>query len=214
VESKAEVLRCYIGKGSPRVLLTAATVVSLVRLGLGDWGVADLVVVAVTVLLAGPVEWTIHLYLLHAPVDSFRMQRLGTGQGHRMHHLDPTDLQWILLSVGDAVSFLPMLVAFTAIWSLPLLWILGGPVLLPFLTAVAAAWIGICHYEWTHLLVHTRYSPKSRYYSRLARNHRLHHYRNEHYWLGVTSNSGDRLMRTLPKNKSDVPLSDTARSLE
>ena len=42
---------------------------------------------------------------------------------------------------------------------------------------------------------------------------RLHHYRNENYWLGVSSNTGDRLLRTLPKHKTDVPLSETARTL-
>jgi hypothetical protein len=47
----------------------------------------------------------------------------------------------------------------------------------------------------------------------LARNHRRHHYRNERYWLGVTSNAGDRLMRTLPKADDDVPRSETARTL-
>ena len=71
----------------------------------------------------------------------------------------------------------------------------------------------MAHYEWVHLLVHTRYRPRSRYYRRLARNHRLHHYRNEDYWLGVTSNLGDRLLRTYPTHKTDVPLSPTARTL-
>ena len=61
--------------------------------------------------------------------------------------------------------------------------------------------------------MHTRYRPSSRLYARLARNHRLHHFRNERYWLGVTSNSGDRILRTLPRSKTDVPLSDTARTL-
>ena len=73
--------------------------------------------------------------------------------------------------------------------------------------------LALGHYEWVHLIVHTRYRPKGRYYRRLARNHRLHHFRNENYWLGITSNSGDRLLNTLPKHTTDVPLSDTARTL-
>ena len=32
-------------------------------------------------------------------------------------------------------------------------------------------------------------------YQRLWRNHRLHHFKNEHYWFGVTMLSGDRLLR-------------------
>jgi len=91
--------------------------------------------------------------------------------------------------------------------------VLGAPLLATYLTALLAAYVTLAHYEWTHLLVHTRYRPKNRYYKRLEANHRLHHYRNEHYWLGVTSNLGDRVLRTLPNDKSDVPLSDTARTL-
>jgi sterol desaturase/sphingolipid hydroxylase (fatty acid hydroxylase superfamily) len=69
------------------------------------------------------------------------------------------------------------------------------------------------HYEWTHLLIHTAYRPRTRFYARLSRNHRRHHYRNEGYWLGVTSNLGDRLLGTLPAADERVPLSATARTL-
>ena len=75
------------------------------------------------------------------------------------------------------------------------------------------AYVALGHYEWTHLLVHTRYRPKSRYYKRLARNHRRHHFRNEDYWMGITSNLGDRMFGTYPKDSKSVPLSDTARTL-
>ena len=81
------------------------------------------------------------------------------------------------------------------------------------LTVRVLAYLSLAHYEWVHLMVHTRYRPKTRFYRRLATNHRLHHYRNEKYWLGVTSNLGDRLLGTYPAEKSDVPLSDTARTL-
>lgn len=79
---------------------------------------------------------------------------------------------------------------------------------------IAHTVIGLAHYEWVHLLVHTRYRPKWPYYRGLARNHRRHHRRNEDYWLGVTSNTGDRLLRTLPRNPTDVRVSGTTRTLE
>jgi hypothetical protein len=78
---------------------------------------------------------------------------------------------------------------------------------------VSVGLVALLHYEWVHLLVHSRYRPRSRYYSRLAKNHRLHHFRNESYWLGVTIDTGDRLARTLPADRSAVPLSETARTL-
>lgn len=179
----------------------------------GDWGRGDLIAVAVTLLITGTVEWIIHLHLLHASEDAWTSRTLGTGSGHRRHHLDPPDLDWLLLRGVDAGVFVVAFAGVTAAWSLPLMWITGSALLGPFLTAWALAALGLLHYEWVHLLVHTRYRCRSRYYARLARNHRLHHYRNERYWLGVTTNSGDRLLGTYPADRDDVPLSDTARSL-
>ena len=46
----------------------------------------------------------------------------------------------------------------------------------------------------------------------LGGGHRLHHYKNEHYWFGVTSTVGDHLLRTAP-DQTEVPKSSTARTL-
>jgi hypothetical protein len=186
----------------------------ITRVLLGQWSYGDAMTIVGTLLLTGVVEWMIHLHLLHAPVESFVTRRLGSGVAHRKHHLDPPDLRWVLLDRTDAAVFMIMLAAFTAAWSLPLLWLTGSAITLPYLTALCAAYLGLANYEWTHLLAHSRYRPKTRLYGRLARNHRLHHYRNERYWLGVTSNLGDRMLGTLPRSKTDVPLSDTARTLD
>jgi hypothetical protein len=67
-------------------------------------------------------------------------------------------------------------------------------------------------YEWIHFLVHTDYKPRSAAYRRLYVGHRLHHYRNENYWYGVTRRFGDTVLRTDPA-KDDVPLSPTCLSL-
>ena len=200
--------------GSPRILLASVTAVGAIRVAVGGFGWFDLLLVASTVALAGPFEWVIHRFILHAPDDSLRMTKFGTGNGHRRHHEDPHDVGWALLFWADVLVFLVGLAAFTAGWVIPFALVVGVPVLPAFVTGYLCAVIGLAHYEWTHLLVHTRYRPKTRYYKRLAKNHRLHHYRNEHYWLGVTSNLGDRMLHTLPAAKEDVPLSDTARNLD
>jgi sterol desaturase/sphingolipid hydroxylase (fatty acid hydroxylase superfamily) len=45
------------------------------------------------------------------------------------------------------------------------------------------------------------------------RNHRLHHYKNEHYWFGVaTPGTADRLLGTFPE-QSEVETSPTVRAL-
>ena len=208
-----EVFRTYGSHRSPQVIVTGISVIGVARLWVGGFGWAEPVVIGLTLLLTGLVEWFLHLFLLHAPEDSARMAKYGTGTGHREHHLDPSNIGWIMLAPQDAFVFLWMLAGWTAVWSLPLSVLIGASMLSTYLTALLTAYLTLAHYEWVHLLVHTRHRPKSRYYKRLEANHRLHHYRNEHYWLGVTSNLGDRILRTLPANKTDVPLSDTARSL-
>ena len=213
LRTKREVAREFFSWGSPQLLTIAALAALVVRVTIGDWGWGDLYVILFTLTFTGVVEWVIHLFVLHTAEDSWLSRRVGAGVDHRKHHLDPPELQWLLLHWGDAALFLPLLAGFVATWSLPLLWLTGQPLLTGYLTAVTAAWIGLAHYEWTHLLVHTAYRPKTRYYRRLARNHRLHHYRNERYWLGVTSNMGDRVLGSYPRSKTDVPLSETARTL-
>jgi hypothetical protein len=50
--------------------------------------------------------------------------------------------------------------------------------------------------------------PRNRYYKAIRRSHHLHHYKNERYWFGVTSNMGG----TYPE-AAEVPRSKTARDL-
>jgi hypothetical protein len=211
--SKRATAQVYIAHGSARVLSAAAAVLAAARLFVGDFGRGDAIVFGMTLLLAGPVEWIIHKFLLHADDDAWTTRRLGTSVGHKQHHIDPTAIESLMLRGIDAAVFVTMFGFVTASWVLPLMWVTGSAFLGPFLTAWCLAAVGLAHYEWVHLLVHTKYRPTSRYYKRLDRNHRLHHFRNENYWLGVTSNLGDRLLRTYPKHKTDVPLSDTARTL-
>ncbi|MEE9416116.1 MAG: sterol desaturase family protein [Acidimicrobiales bacterium] len=205
LRTRSDALAVLARAGSARVMLLVALGLVAARLAVGGWGAGDAAVLLITLAMTGIVEWFIHRLILHAPVDSIRMTRLGTGVGHRAHHRDPTNLELLLLGSGDAMFFLSLFGCFTAAWSIPVLWLTNSALLGPFLSAYLLAVLAMLHYEWTHLLVHTNYRIKSRYYSRLAKNHRLHHYRNEQYWLGITSNLGDRVMRTLPADKSNVP---------
>jgi sterol desaturase/sphingolipid hydroxylase (fatty acid hydroxylase superfamily) len=67
-------------------------------------------------------------------------------------------------------------------------------------------------YEWIHFLIHTGHRPRSRYYRSIWRNHLLHHYKNEHYWHGITNTVSDRLLGTY-RDQAEVPRSPTARTL-
>ena len=213
LRTRTEVANAFARTGSARVIVPVVVLLAIARLMLGEWGRGDLAMAIIIVAMTGTVEWVIHRYLLHAPPQAWTSRRLGTGTGHREHHLDPPELQWLLLRGIDAAVFLAALAVFSATWSIPLAWVLGGNLGPSYLTAVALTAFGLGHYEWTHLLIHSAHRPRSSYYARLAANHRRHHYRNERYWLGVTSNSGDRLLRTLPSAADDVARSETARTL-
>jgi hypothetical protein len=187
--------------------------VAVGRAAAGSWSIADPIVAVIGVSLSGIAEWAAHRHLFHAPADSLRARRLGAGRAHRRHHLDPLDLRWVRMPAGGAALMMALLAGLAAIWSVPVALAAGAAVAGPYLSALGVAWAALAHYEWTHLLVHASYRPQTRFYRRLARNHRLHHHRNESYWFGVTSNLGDRLLGTLPAEVAAVPLTETgARS--
>ena len=204
-------MRAFVASGSAHVLLPVVAILGGLRLVIGDWGRGDVAVALAIIVQTGFVEWFIHLFVLHAPVDAWTSRRLGTGSGHRQHHLDPPDLKWLLLPPLDAAIFVVVLGVWSAAWAVPLVW--------------ADRWHrrrvngdgGRPRRDRARPL-RVDPPPGSRrvpaeiaLLPRLARNHRWHHYRNERYWLGVTSNLGDRVLRTLPADRADVPLSDTAR---
>ena len=62
-----------------------------------------------------------------------------------------------------------------------------------------------------HSLIHTDYAPRRYPYRRLHRSHRLHHFRNERYWLGVATRFADQVLGTTPR-KEDVPVAPTAKT--
>jgi sterol desaturase/sphingolipid hydroxylase (fatty acid hydroxylase superfamily) len=140
----------------------------------------------------------------------FRPRRLGrltldprVPRAHRAHHADPYAIPLVFIPLHAFAYALPILVAlcFLLTPSAPLA-----------LSALAVYLVLALHYEWIHFLVHTRVWPRTRAYQRLWRNHRLHHFKNENYWYGVTRLRGDRLLGTAPDARA-VETSPTARAL-
>ncbi|MEM9565182.1 MAG: sterol desaturase family protein [Actinomycetota bacterium] len=188
---------------SPKVLATGLLLAITVRgvaavSGAAGFGWWDLVGVGTVVGLVPFVEWFVHRFVLH--VEPFSVGRLliDPGIGHREHHDNPRSVNWVVLRGVDAALFqvVNALVAATVV-GVPLA-LAGRPVLGPSLTAIVAAVIALSHYEWSHFLFHTAYRPKTARYRRLKANHTRHHFRDERAWLGITSNLGDRALRTLP----------------
>ena len=207
-------LREFLRQPSPPYLLGAVALALALRVAVGDWSFRD-AVVAVGLLIATPfVEWAIHVYLLHSAPVEVRGRRLEmlTAREHRAHHEAPSILDGVLLPVYGVLVFLAMIAAVNWGVSFALDVLLRGPRLAYATTGVLVSYTILAAYEWTHFLIHAPYKPRGRYFKAVRRNHRLHHFKNERYWFGVTSTLGDRVIGTLPDQRT-VPRSATARSL-
>jgi hypothetical protein len=197
--------RTFLTRPQPWLLLTATACAVVWRVALGGFGWSDLLVV-VAYLAAFPfVEWVTHTTLLH-----WRPRQVGgrtidplVARKHREHHADPQDLDLILIPLPALLTAAAGVAALA--WLVP-----SDRLGLTF--ASVATLVGLT-YEWVHYLVHTDHRPRSAAYRAVWRHHRLHHYKNEHYWFTVTTAStADRVLRTQP-DPSQVPTSPTARDL-
>ncbi len=194
--------RVFVRFGSPRVLAAGLGATVAVRIGTAvtghaPLGLGDLAAAAVVAMLVPFVEWGVHRFVLHIEPRRIGSLVVDPGVGHREHHANPSTINWVLLRAVDAALFLVInAVVATLVVGVPA-WLLGGPVLGPALTGVTMAAAALVSYEWSHFLFHTAYRPRTGRYRRLKANHRRHHWRDERAWLGITSNLGDRVLRTM-----------------
>jgi len=182
----------------------AASVVARVVVGGGAWW--ELLIPAGLIALFPVIEWVIHVVILHWKPRSLGPVTLDSllARDHRAHHADPRDLPLVFIPWRALVWLLPLYVV--EAW-------LFTPTTSSMLTLLVSVYGIMCVYEWTHYLVHSDYRPRSGWYRSVWRNHRLHHYKNEHYWFTVTSaGTADRLFGTYPE-PATVEKSATAKNL-
>jgi hypothetical protein len=206
--------RVFVRQPSPPYLFGALVLALAARGVQGQFSWRDLVMVAGLIAVTPFVEWAIHVYLLHARPFTLlgRKVEILSAREHRAHHEAPAVLEGVLIPVYAVLIFLVAIAAVNWALSFPIHLVLGGPRLAYATTGVVTSFAILAAYEWTHFLIHTPHRARSRYYKAIWRNHRLHHYKNEHYWFGVTSTVGDRVIGTQPDQRT-VQRSATARSL-
>ncbi|HEY1832586.1 MAG TPA: sterol desaturase family protein [Acidimicrobiales bacterium] len=194
----------FFTQRSPQLIVAVFVAVAAARVAVGDWSWWDLLAPGIVIAVQPFTEWLIHVHLLHLrPIQRGRrtIDPL-VSRKHRAHHLDPKDLGLVFIPLpallpligGLAVAFLPTLG-----------WARG-------LSALVGAYAMLFTYEWTHYLIHSTYRPRHRLYRYVWRAHRNHHFRNEHYWFGVTMHLADHVLGTFPE-KTAVEVSPTARTL-
>ncbi|TDV44894.1 sterol desaturase family protein [Actinophytocola oryzae] len=191
---------------SPWLISVFLVAIGVTRVVVGDWRWSDAVTPLVMLAVFPFFEWVVHVCVLH-----WRPRRLGPltvdpllSRKHREHHVDPRDIPLVFIPWQVFLWLLPVILA------IGLLLFPRAGLGLTFMTVVGLLGIG---YEWTHYLIHSDYRPRSRLYRAVWRNHRLHHYKNEHYWFTVTtSGTADRVLGTYPDART-VANSPTAREL-
>lgn len=198
-------LRFFFRKAGVWVIVTCWLVAVAARVAVGGWAWTDLLVVAVIVALQPFTEWLIHVFILH-----HRPRKVGpvnvdfhAAAKHRGHHRDPQDIDTAFVPLGDLIGLIVVAAAIA--------WLLTPGVQL-WLTAVVVELTLLGWYEWVHFIAHVAWKPRGIYFNRQRRLHRWHHFRNEHYWLGVTVHLGDTVLGTM-KARDAVPMSPTARDL-
>jgi hypothetical protein len=208
--------RAFARFPSPRTILAVTALVLGARLLIGDFDWRDAALAAGLVAIYPFGEWAIHVYLLHLKPFEFRGRKVEIvpAKEHRSHHEHPHALHTVLLGGKDVVGLVGIAVPLVAFVLAALVALLGGGFSLPaVLTATVAGGVLVFVYEWTHFLIHTSHKPRTALYRAVWRTHRLHHFKNEHYWHGITSTVADRAFGTSPDHR-EVPRSPTARSLQ
>ena len=207
----AETGRAFWRYPSPWMIAGYLLAAVAARIVVGGRAWSDLLAPLVFLALFPVVEWLIHVFILHWRPRRIAGVEVDTllARDHRRHHADPRDvplvfipwraLVWVILVPGIV---LPVGVG-----------ALLGASLHARLSFVLTLGVVLFVYEWTHYVIHSDYKPRTRLYKAIWRNHRLHHYKSEHYWFSVTtSGTSDRLLGTYP-DPATVPTSATAKDL-
>jgi fatty acid hydroxylase family protein len=205
----------FFRRPSPYVIGMGIALALALRVWLGDFSWRDPVAIAAMLAVYPFAEWAIHVHILHLKPLRIRGRpvEIRPAKNHREHHGTPNRIDMLLLGPAELAqlmlgSTLIVIVAGAALLAIPF----GWPPLGPLVSAAATGYCCIFIYEWSHFLIHTAYVPQRGPYRAVWRNHRLHHFKNEHFWHGITNNLSDKIMGTDPDQRT-VRKSDTARTL-
>jgi 4-hydroxysphinganine ceramide fatty acyl 2-hydroxylase len=148
-------------------------------------------------------EYTFHRFLFHAPPSGRGWLLSLQRRLHYDHHVEPGRLDLLFLPLWFAVPNLALtgLIAwaFLGDWASAVSVVLG-------------AILALLHYEWVHYAAHVPYRPRTHFGRWMKRYHLWHHFKNEHYWFGVSSPVLDFAYRTW-RQPDGIARSTTAREL-
>tara|TARA_Y100001954_G_scaffold234204_1_gene289163 strand:- start:379 stop:1137 length:759 start_codon:yes stop_codon:yes gene_type:complete len=195
----------FVKNPTPLLLISQMLVCGAIRLYWGEFTFTDL-----WVFLAVALYWPFQEWFLHYTVLHFKPRKLGPftidpipARVHRYHHRHPWVLETTFLPFRGILFLVPL--HFSAWWFL-------SPDKYFAFTGMTVFTAATLIYEWVHYLTHTNHKPRTRFYKTIWRNHRLHHFKNEHYWHSFTMPVIDVIMGTCPSPK-DVDATKTCMTL-
>jgi 4-hydroxysphinganine ceramide fatty acyl 2-hydroxylase len=148
-------------------------------------------------------EYGTHRFLFHAPPSKNGWILRAQHRLHYDHHVEPNRLDLLFLPVWYVVPNFAVVVLGT--WAL-----LGDPQVVT--SFLLGAILALLHYEWVHYIAHISYRPQTRFGRWMKKYHLWHHFKNEHFWFGVSNPVLDLVYRTY-RSPEGVSRSTTARVL-
>ncbi len=149
-------------------------------------------------------EYLIHRFFFHMkpPQNKFLLKLLK--RLHYDHHYDPNDLKLLFLPVWYSLPLIAtaMFIYYLILQNLDLT-IAFGTGIIAYLLA----------YEWMHYVAHRPIRPLTPWGRWMKKIHLWHHFKNEHYWYGVTNPIFDIALGTY-KDEKETTRSKTVRNLE
>lgn len=148
-------------------------------------------------------EYLTHRFPLHMPpIGPEFLQKLQR-RLHHDHHEQPNRLDLLFLPMWYAVPSIGVF-AYAYRW-LSGDWITAQALLLGSL-------LGLLYYEYVHYLAHVPVTPGTPWGRYMKKYHLWHHYKNEHYWFGVTNPFFDYLFGTY-RRQEETDKSPSVRKL-
>jgi hypothetical protein len=148
-------------------------------------------------------EYTTHRFLFHAPPSRRGWLLKLQHRLHYDHHVEPSRLDLLFLPLWYVAPNLA--ITGLAAWA-----VLGDEALA--LSLVLGAVLALLHYEWVHYVAHIPYQPRTRFGRWMKRYHLWHHFKNEHFWFGVSNPTLDFVYGTF-RQPDAVTRSTTVREL-
>ena len=148
-------------------------------------------------------EYTTHRFLFHAKPSQIGWLLKLQHRLHYDHHIDPPKLELLFLPLWFVI---PVVALYYALYAA----ITHNPALA--LSLVFGSACALTYYEWVHYVAHVPFVPVTPFGKYIKKYHLWHHFKNEHFWFGVTNPSMDYLGNTY-RDVEGVPRSTTVREI-